>query len=115
MDPITLILLAAGAYYATKKKTPPPTPSGGGDAVKPDESGPAQPLDVKTESGSGSSERLAAIKRKVTAKINKAVKTSNFGGLSLAELNQINPAKLRNQAERERFLLVRKRAAAQAK
>jgi hypothetical protein len=114
MDPFTLLLLAGGAYLATKKK-PTPSPSGGGDAVKPNEQGPGAPLDVKIESGSGSPERLQAVKRKLTAKISKAIKTSNFGGLTLAELNQINPATLRNQAERDRFLLVKKRAAAQAK
>jgi hypothetical protein len=115
MEPFTLLLLAGGAYLATRKKTPTPTPSGGGDAIKPNDQGPGAPIDVKKESGgntSAGSERVEAVQKYVNARIAKALKTSNFSQLSLAELNQINPATLRNQAERDRFLLVRKRAAA---
>ena len=116
MEPFTLLLLAGGAYLATRKKTPPPTPtpSGGGDAYKPNDQGPAA-QDVKKESGgntSAGSERVEAVQKYVNARIAKALKTSNFSQLSLAELNQINPATLRNQAERDRFLLIRKIAAA---
>jgi uncharacterized protein (DUF885 family) len=115
MEPFTLLLLAGGAYLATRKKTPTPTPSGGGDAYKPNDQGTAAEIDLKKESGgntSAGSERAEAVQKYVNARIAKALKTSNFSQLSLAELNQINPATLRNQAERDRFLLVRKIAAA---